>query len=43
VQYDVRCEGDFTLKLDGKGDTAVARESATADTVMVLVRELRRP
>jgi hypothetical protein len=43
VQYDVRCEGDFTLKLDGKGDTAMARESATADTVVVLVRELRRP
>ena len=43
VQYDVRCEGDFTLKLDGRGDTAVARENATADTVMVLVRDLRRP
>jgi hypothetical protein len=42
VQYDVRCEGDYTLKLDGKGDTAVPREGATADTVMVLVRDLRK-
>jgi hypothetical protein len=42
VQYDVRCEGDYTLKLDGKGDTAVPREAATAETVMVLVRDLRR-
>ena len=41
VQYDVRCAGDYTLKLDGKGETAVARESATADTVLVLVRDLR--
>jgi len=43
VQYDLRCEGDYTLRLDGKGDDAVPRKSATADTVIVLVRDLRRP
>jgi formylglycine-generating enzyme required for sulfatase activity len=42
VQYDVRCEGDYTLKLDGKGDTAVPRDGATSDTVVVLVRDLRK-
>jgi hypothetical protein len=42
VEYDVRCEGNFTLKLDGKGNVAKAREGATPDTVIVLVRDLRR-
>ena len=42
VQYDVRCEGNFTLKLDGKGDVVRARESATPETVILLVRDLRK-
>ena len=42
VEYYTRCEGNFTLKLDGKGDTAKAREAASPDTVLVLVRESRR-
>jgi hypothetical protein len=42
VQYDVRCEGNYTVKLDGVGKTAVAREGATPDSVILLVRDLRR-
>jgi hypothetical protein len=40
VQYEVRCDGHFALKLDGTGKTAEARERAFADQVVVLVREL---
>jgi len=40
VQYDVRCEGNYTLLLDGKGEQVHAREAATPETVIVLVRDL---
>jgi hypothetical protein len=40
VQYDIRCDGHFTLKLDGHGGTAKAQERATPETVVVLVREV---
>jgi hypothetical protein len=45
VQYDLRCDGNYTLRLDGEGKTAEARERAFADSVVVLVREIsdRRP
>jgi hypothetical protein len=39
VQYDIRCEGHYALKLDGAGATAKAYEHANAQTVVVLVRE----
>jgi len=39
VEYDIRCEGNFALKLDGHGDVANARNRTSADTVVVLVRE----
>ena len=41
VEYDLRCEGNYTLKLDGKGDNAEPRESASPNTLVVLVREGR--
>jgi hypothetical protein len=40
VQYDLRCDGHFTLKLDGRGSTAKAQDRATPETVVVLVREV---
>jgi formylglycine-generating enzyme required for sulfatase activity len=42
VTYELRCDGNYTLKLDGKGEVAEARESASPDTVVVLVREPRQ-
>jgi hypothetical protein len=41
VQYDLRCEGHFTLKLDHRGAAADVRSRAAPDTVVVLVREIR--
>ena len=41
VQYDVRCDGNYMLRLDGQGKSAVARERAFADSLVVLVRDLR--
>jgi hypothetical protein len=43
VQYEVRCDGNFALKLDGEGKNAEARERAFADQVVVLVRDVRKP
>jgi len=39
VEYDLRCEGNYTLKLDGKGDVAKPREGSSPDTLVVLLRE----
>ena len=41
VQYDVRCDGHFALKLDGEGKDAKALENSAPDTVVVLVRDRR--
>jgi hypothetical protein len=41
VPYEVRCEGNYTLKLDGRGADASAQESTTPKTVVVLVRDLK--
>jgi hypothetical protein len=41
VEFDVRCDGNYALKLDGDGKHAEARERAFADSVIVLVRDLR--
>jgi hypothetical protein len=43
VQYEVRCDGHFSLKLDGEGKTAQARERAFADQVVLLVRDVSKP
>jgi hypothetical protein len=40
VPYSVRCEGNYTLKLDGRGGAATARESAAPETVVVLARNV---
>jgi hypothetical protein len=42
VQYDVRCDGHFTLKLDGKGEIAKAQGSSAPETVVVLVRDMTK-
>jgi len=42
VQYDLRCEGYYTLKLDGRGEVAKAHEAAAPETVIVLVSDLRK-
>jgi len=40
VQYDVRCDGHYALKLDGgDGTSATAYEQASSQTVVVLARE----
>jgi hypothetical protein len=41
VAYDLRCDGHYALKLDGRGDAAKAYRAAAPETVVVLVRELR--
>jgi hypothetical protein len=40
VEYDVRCDGHFTLKLDGKGGSAKAQQGSGPETVVVLVRDM---
>jgi hypothetical protein len=40
VAYDIRCDGHYALKLDGRGDTAKAYGAAAPETVVVLVREI---
>jgi len=42
AQYELRCDGNFALKLDGEGKTAEARSGAMADSVVVLVRDVRK-
>ena len=39
-QYDTRCDGYYTLKLDGRGKAAKAQGQASPSTVVVLVRDL---
>jgi serine/threonine protein kinase len=39
-RVETRCEGNFALKLDGKGGLARARSKSAPDSVVVLVREL---
>jgi len=41
-KYETRCEGHVTLKLDGHGDEVRAREQATPETTVVLVREVKK-
>jgi hypothetical protein len=42
VEYDLRCDGHFTLKLDGEGKQAIARVDAVPEAVVVLVREMKK-
>jgi hypothetical protein len=41
VPYELRCDGHYALKLDGRGETARALEGGPPEAVVVLVRELR--
>jgi hypothetical protein len=40
AQYEVRCDGHYALKLDGHGSVARAQQSATPESVVVLVRDV---
>jgi hypothetical protein len=41
VEYDIRCDGHFALKLDGHGESAKVERDGSPATVLVLVRDVR--